>query len=137
MSQQHEQQQQSAATPAEELPATRQIKLKLREEHSDYIADKARKDSSADGGVTSAKQHNSSNTSSISDAEISFCSIKRALSPPRKPSPRPETAVEEESAPGPKQGCMLFSNVMTILGSEPAFLGGLELGGVDFCPNPI
>ena len=109
--QQQEQQQQPSA--AEEPPATRQIKLKLREEHVDYIGDKARKASTADRGAISATQNSSSSSSSsannsnglsngtASDAEPSFCSIKRALSPPRKSSPRRN---EEESATeGPKQ----------------------------------
>ena len=102
LEEQQQEQQQPQQSVAEEPPhATKQIKLKLREEHSDYIGGKAKKASGADGGVTSATQ-NSNGTAS--DEEISFCAIKRALSPPRKPSPRREAAEDKGSEPeGPKQ----------------------------------
>ena len=110
--QQQEQQQQPSA---EEPPATRQIKLKLREEQAEYIGDKARKASTTDKGAISTTQNSNSSISSsannsnglsnglskgnASESEPSFSFIKRALSP--KPSPRPDA---EESAPeGPKQ----------------------------------
>ena len=111
--QQQEQQQQTSA--GEEPPATRQIKLKLREEQAEYIGDKARKATNTDRGAISTTQNSNSSSSSsannsnglsnglskgnASESEPSFSFIKRALSP--KPSPRPDA---EESAPeGPKQ----------------------------------
>ena len=114
--QQQEQQQQPSA--GEEPPATRQIKLKLREEQAEYIGDKARKATNTDRGAISTTQNSNSNSSSssssannsnglsnglskgnASESEPSFSFIKRALSP--KPSPRPDA--EEPAPEGPKQ----------------------------------
>ena len=114
--QQQEQQQQTSA--GEEPPATRQIKLKLREEQAEYIGDKARKATNTDRGAISTTQNSNSSSSSssssannsnglsnglskgnASESEPSFSFIKRALSP--KPSPRPDA--EEPAPEGPKQ----------------------------------
>ena len=106
--QQQEQQQQTSA--GEEPPATRQIKLKLREEQAEYIGDKARKATNTDRGAISTTQNSSSANNSnglsnglskgnASESEPSFSFIKRALSP--KPSPRPDA--EEPAPEGPKQ----------------------------------